>query len=283
MPDIKSLAQLSPDAEDCPKYDESPWCPCYQFEDGVFLECPTTGIKEIRITLSLIDVPIKSLGIYHLDKNITMLPAKVFVNASISHLLMSYTNLESLDEHALLGLEDSLDSLSIVNSKLKDVPQKALSTLKALTSVDFDSNEIQKVEGYAFYGVPLTTVNLQGNQIESLSEYAFGGLENTLQELLLINNRLSRFPLGALRRLRKLKTLKLVKNFIDDILDDGFTRFTDLQTLDMNSNRLKELHDRSFVTMPRLTVLSLQMNQLFSLDDRVFIHFARIRKPRFEP
>ncbi|GFY58106.1 hypothetical protein TNIN_307941 [Trichonephila inaurata madagascariensis] len=173
VPNIKSLAQLSPDAEDCPKYDESPWCPCYQFEDGVFLECPTTGISEIRTTLSLINVPIKSLGIYHLDKNITTFPPKVFFNTSISHLLMSYTNLENLDEHALVGLEDSLDSLSIVNSKLKDVPQKTLSTLKILTSVDFDSNEIQKVEGYAFYGVPLTTVNLQEQPNRKLVRICF--------------------------------------------------------------------------------------------------------------
>ncbi|KAF8790032.1 Insulin-like growth factor-binding protein like [Argiope bruennichi] len=262
--------------EGCPRWEKSPWCPCYQLEDGLFLECPNTGLEEIRATLALISAPIKSLSIYHLDPNVTVLPNGIFENVTVYHLQISHTEIETIQEHAFSGLEFTLDSLSLVNSKLKEIPQGSLNKLVTLRTLDFDSNLIESVESYALYGLLITSLNLQNNQIALLTEYAFGGLENTLEELILINNKLKQFPLNALRRLRNLKTLRLVWNEIEDIPDDGFTRFTSLQRVDLSSNKIKMLDERSFVTMPRLTSLSLYMNRLTTLNDTVFVYLREL-------
>ncbi|RWS30041.1 chaoptin-like protein [Leptotrombidium deliense] len=250
------------------------WCSCYEFDEGLFVDCPSTELESIKRTLTLISSPMKSFTIYNLDRNVTKLPNALFANASVERIQISLTSLEDISEGSFLGVETKLKSLSITNSKLKSVPQSAISVLKELQSLDFDTNDISEVESYAFYGLPLVSLNLQRNKISSLLEYSFGGLENSLEELVLINNKLVNFPLTALRRLRKLSTLKLLGNEIREISDDGFTRFTALQNLDLNSNRISQLNDRSFITMPKLVSLFLSANKLTALDEKVFVHLV---------
>lgn len=198
----------------CPEWDgPAARCTCYQF-DGLFIECANTGLAALVGSLRATTSPIKSFTVYHLQEDVRILPDRLFGNASLEKLQFAYTNLENLSADTFSGLEGSLRALSIGNSQLRAVPQAALSGLKALESLDLESNAVVDVENYAFYGLPLVSLNMQGNSIVSLLEYAFGGLENSLEELSLINNRLEQFPLIALRRLRKLRSLKLVSNLV---------------------------------------------------------------------
>lgn len=251
-------------------------CTCYQFEDGLFLECPNAGLETVKKSLAAVSSPIKSYTIYHLEPNISSLPGQLFGNSSIEKLRVVYSNVSSIPSEAFGGLETSLRALGFVNSRLATVPQSALSGLKALQSLDLDGNEISELDSYAFYGQPLVHLNLQGNRVSSLLEYAFGGLETTLEELVLINNRLESFPLVALRRLRKLRSLQLRGNKISEIPDDGFTRFAALANLDLGNNLLRNLDDRSFVFMPKLVSLSLAYNKLSVIDDKVFVHLPEL-------
>jgi Leucine-rich repeat (LRR) protein len=202
------------------------------------------------------------------------LPERLFSNFSgLQHLHISFTSLVNLSIETFQGLETTLKTLSVVNSKLKEIPQQALNKLKNLETLDLESNDMVEIDSYSLYGLPLVSLNLQSNKINTLLEFSFGGLENTLEELVLINNKLEQFPLQALRRLRKLQILKLQSNQISQIPDDGFTRFTVLTNLDLQSNRIDHLDSRSFITMPKLVSLSLSNNQLTILSDNsIFVH-----------
>ncbi|XP_017489687.1 PREDICTED: TLR4 interactor with leucine rich repeats-like, partial [Rhagoletis zephyria] len=196
------------------------------------------------------------------------LPESLFeAFSSISELHISSNFSQIGNDLTFAGLEESLRSLSFVNSQITTIPKSALSKLRQLQSLDIQANRIATLDSYAFYGLPLRTLNLQNNIIESLHEFAFGGLENTLEELSLIGNRLSNFPLFALRRLRKLLSLKLQSNLITQIPDDGFTRFTLLETLDLQSNAIRHLSSRSFITMPKLKTLYASNNLLTVVSD----------------
>lgn len=272
-------ALINPNDEfGCPAWRNFSWCSCYQVDDGLFIECPSTGLEQIKQALSLASSPpIKSLTIYNLNKTIEIFPDRLFFNSSsIQHLQMSFTSLVNLSSEAFLGLENSLKALSLVNSKLSQIPQQALSQLKYLQTLDLESNDIFEIESYSFHGLPLKSLNLQGNKIMSLLEYSFAGLENTLEELVLISNKLERFPLSALRRLTRLQILKLQSNEISEIPDDGFTKFTVLKNLYLQSNKIDHLDARSFITMPKLVTISLANNRLTLLlnDNGVFVHLV---------
>ncbi|KAH8023627.1 hypothetical protein HPB51_015123 [Rhipicephalus microplus] len=189
----------------CPSWNRKPWCPCYEFDSDVFLECNSVTPDEIRSTLLEIHSPVKMLSIYNLQSNITTLPAGFFVNRTISRLFVSNTQLENVEEGVFEGLEDFLETLSLTQSKLKHVPKGALKDLRSLRSLELSSNNIASLESYVFYGLQLTNLQLSKNNITDVTEYAFGGLENSLEELNLIDSGQKEFPLNALRRLRSLK------------------------------------------------------------------------------
>ena len=249
-------------------------CTCYAFDDGIYIECDhSVSIQTIRLTLSLLKGRlVKSFTIYHLNDTINNLlsdflnqPTDAQSAAVIERFQVSYSTMRNLSEIAFRGLDASLKQLSITNGQLRSIPQNALKQLKRLETLDLDGNQIDQLDSYAFYGLPLTMLNLQSNKLHTLLEYAFGGLEHTLEELILMHNSLTSLPLIALRRLRKLKTLKLAGNIINELTDDGFTRFTALQNLDLSNNRLTSLNERSLITMPKLVSLSLASNRLSSL------------------
>lgn len=249
-------------------------CSCYgSVASGVFLECNSASVGQISRTLSELKSSsnsVRSVSIYRLNETaITTLPGSLFKPfTSLSELHISSTDLTKMGtEQAFAGLEDSLRTLSFVNSRIGSVPKSSLSKLRQLNSLDIQANRIANLDSYAFYGLPLKQLNLQNNVIENLHEFAFGGLENTLEELSLIGNRLENFPLFALRRLRRLQTLKLQSNLISQIPDDGFTRFTVLETLDLQSNRIRHLSSRSFLTMPKLKTLYCSNNLLTVVSD----------------
>jgi len=77
----------------------------------------------------------------------------------------------------------------------------------------------------------------------------------------------------AVRRLRRLETLKLPSNLINSIPDDNSTRFTLLKNLDLTSNQIDHLDSRSFITTPKLVFLSVANNRLTALSDStIFEH-----------
>lgn len=247
-------------------------CLCYGAESGagIFVECTSASMGQIRATLGHLRPhrsSVRSLSLYRLNDSRT-LPENLFeAFSSISELHIS-SNFSAIgNDLTFAGLEESLTSLSFVNSQISTIPKSALSKLRQLQSLDIQANRIATLDAYAFYGLPLRTLNLQNNIIESLHEFAFGGLENTLEELSLIGNRLANFPLFALRRLRKLLSLKLQSNLISQIPDDGFTRFTLLETLDLQSNAIRHLSSRSFITMPKLKTLYASNNLLTVVSD----------------
>ena len=250
-------------------------CRCYGSAEssGIFVECASASMGQLRATLRHLQPhrsSVRSLSLYRLNQSRPMaaLPESLFeAFSSISELHISSNFSQIGNDLTFAGLEESLRSLSFVNSQITTIPKSALSKLRQLQSLDIQANRIATLDSYAFYGLPLRTLNLQNNIIESLHEFAFGGLENTLEELSLIGNRLSNFPLFALRRLRKLLSLKLQSNLITQIPDDGFTRFTLLETLDLQSNAIRHLSSRSFITMPKLKTLYASNNLLTVVSD----------------
>lgn len=87
------------------------------------LECPGTTAFSLRTTLQLITAPIQSLSVYDFDRSVTTLTPDMFSASKlhIRHLQFSQSHLELVADNALRTVSNSLESLSIVNGKLKRV------------------------------------------------------------------------------------------------------------------------------------------------------------------
>ncbi|CAD7090064.1 unnamed protein product [Hermetia illucens] len=278
----------------CPSFSDSSACPCYKFEDGLFLECPGTTSVSLRTTLQTISSPIQSLSIYDFDRSVTSLSQDVFQpGVNIRHLQFSHSHLETLKDNSLKNIRTTLESLSIVNGKLSQIPTKALSGMQKLMALDFDSNEIHDMQDYSFFGLRLVKLNMKGNRLERIPEKAFAGLDDSMAEIDISENRLKAFPMAALKRLAHLRTLKLslnqistlystssssssstsgtsINNNIGEGNESSIDRLPSLVFLDLSSNRFEEISDEAFRPFPQLKTLSLYSNQIGTIHRNSF-------------
>lgn len=78
----------------------------------------------LKANLHHISSPIQSLSIYDFDRTVTALTSELFATGrglQIKHLQFSHSSVETLKDTCFVNLKDSLESLSIVNGKLKNV------------------------------------------------------------------------------------------------------------------------------------------------------------------
>uniref|UniRef100_A0A182W658 Fibronectin type-III domain-containing protein n=1 Tax=Anopheles minimus TaxID=112268 RepID=A0A182W658_9DIPT len=280
---------------ECPSFAENSACPCYKFEDGIFLECPGITFAALRSTLQVISSPIQSLSVYDFDRSVKTLTVDLFqgsastgvglgsepllsANVSIRHLQFSHSSLQQLKQNSLLPLRSHLESLSIINGKLTHVPSKAIVGLKKLMVLDLDANEITTLDDYAFHGLHLVKLNLKSNQIERVPTNALAGLEESLAELDLSENRLRQFPTLALRQLENLRLVRLSMNEIASLEpDDSYTRFGSLSFLDLSLNNFVELYADIFGAFPYLKTLSLYNNFIETVHRDAFVSLHELQ------
>jgi Leucine-rich repeat (LRR) protein len=259
----------------CSPLVRDPICSCYALDEGLLIDCKISAIYQMTDVLnSLISQPIKSFSVHTINLTLNSFPERLFQNFStIEQIYICLPSLVEISAEALVGLDASLKTLSIVNSKLTAVPKAALKGLNTLSALDLQSNAIREVEANAFSGLPLVSLNLQSNLINSLDDFSFGGLQNSLVELVLIDNKFQSFPVHALQHLTKLEVLKLQTNTISEIRVDGITRLNALKSLDLQSNHFQNLDENSFIITPNLVSLSVANNRLKVLNDSsVFEH-----------
>ncbi|KAJ8682467.1 hypothetical protein QAD02_018259 [Eretmocerus hayati] len=272
------LPFIEAQAPECPPSESIPGCPCYNFEDGLFLECAGATEDTLKSTLLTVtssaeeDVLVQSLSIYELDKTVEELKESAFPpGVQIRHLQISHSSLTGISEGAFKSLKTNLESLGVISGRLGQVPQKALTELSKLAALDLEANLIQDLSSYCFYGLKLMKLTLKGNQISTVSEYAFAGLEASLSELDLTENRLRQFPMPALRRLEALDSLRLAWNEISDLPDDGHSLINSLQVLDLSSNNFEKLGEDCFRPFPILQTLSLYFNSIEDVDKNALV------------
>jgi hypothetical protein len=153
------LAQHVSSLDKCPPLALNPACPCYNFEDGIFLECPAISFGTLRGVLEQVRAPIKSLSLYDLEKNVTVLPDNLFPNhTAVTHLQITQSSIKTLRDNSLQTLRVSLESLGILHAQLQSVPQRALSGL-ALRGLNLEGNSITELPSYSFYGLHLMKVS----------------------------------------------------------------------------------------------------------------------------
>ncbi|XP_063994590.1 protein artichoke [Diachasmimorpha longicaudata] len=265
-------------SSECPPSEAIPGCPCYNFEDGLFLECAGATEETLKKTMMGVlneggsSTMVQSLSVYELDKSIEKLKDDVFPTGSqIRHLQISHSYLKDISDNTFVILKDSLESLALVSSRLNQVPQKSLAELHKLGALDLEANLIQDLPSYCFWGLKLMKLVLKGNQISKITEHTFAGLESSLSDLDLAENKIKVFPMAALRRLDNLASLKLAWNEISDLTNDGYSQLRGLLILDLSSNNFDKLTEDCFKPCPILHTLSLYYNSIETVHKDAFI------------
>ncbi|CAD6235648.1 GSCOCG00007949001-RA-CDS [Cotesia congregata] len=293
----KEAAKSAIGSTQCPSPELIPGCPCYNFEDGLFLECNGATGNSLRAALTAVasltspkgdlktleevfqgpksrflKAVVQSLSIYELDRKVDELKSSIFPSGTqIRHLQISHSSIREVAEDSFTKFNNSLTSLGLISARLQQVPHKALASLTQLTTLDLESNHIHDLPAHSFTKLSLQKLNLKGNQIQKIAEHAFSGLEASLTDLDLAENKIRIFPMTALRNLEHLVSLRLSWNEVSQLPEDGYSRLDALNFLDLSSNNFDKIPLNCFRCCPLLRTLSLYLNAVELVDKDAFI------------
>ncbi|OTF70384.1 hypothetical protein BLA29_011949, partial [Euroglyphus maynei] len=180
----------------------------------------------------------------------------------IQQIHLANTFIEKIDKDAFAGLENKLNSLTLQNTGLKEVPA-TIKTLKSLKTLDLSNNRIRRIRPRAFEDLnQLSTLRLAFNHDLHLDAESFAGLGRTLKNLNIKGINLKHIP-EALLNLTELAFLDLAQNKIEEIKPRMFRNHHLLTALSLERNLIRSMHPDTFVGLnDSLSSLSLLNNML---------------------
>ncbi|CAH2085309.1 unnamed protein product [Euphydryas editha] len=221
-----------------------------------------------------------------------------FQATGMYRLAINQNPLESIQDEAFYGLDNTLWELELKHDRLTSVPSRALRYLQKLRLLDLTGNEITEITGDNWLGLEnsLQTLILTDNSIATLPHDAFSGLlyletldlhgnhlsvidsgvfrdgMSRLSKLLLGDNQLTLIPYEELSPLRQLRYLDLSKNLIKQVppAHDLNGVKLSLDYLKLDQNNIKILMPGSFKYFNILNTTSLNGNPIFTIREDAF-------------
>jgi Leucine-rich repeat (LRR) protein len=220
------------------------------------IESVDYGIRLLHITLEHLTVLKRGLFGLHLH-----LPG----------LVISTSQLEDIEDKALVNLRPTLTALSLPSNNLIRIPDEVFN-LPLLQRLDVSQNFIKSVSNMS-KAITMDYLDLSSNKVSDMNEVV---LPPNLKTLLLKNNHIGledvkSFNFGPLRK------MVLSNNMLSGNLTElAFNNKADLRTLDLSFNQLVSLSSSTFVNFPRLRNLDLASNGLELIDPLAFIGLTRL-------
>lgn len=157
--------------------------------------------------------------------------------------------------------------------------QTALGSLGNVRQVQINSliitnTPIQTLPDFAFQGFTINRLVMNRNNLGQISNRAFDGfLNESLTELDLKDNLLGQVPQSGVPSLRRLRTLILARNRIQNLPPRPFANYESrdyLSKIDFSGNQLTTVESTVFNGLKNLEEVSFEANQLTTVPTSVF-------------
>lgn len=268
-----------------------------------------TKVESLSINNCLIgeSTSCKTLNSPNLNATVTPLPEQLhgplFHRSSIRIINIRDTPITEIAPETFLGVNDTLQELRIINSRLPRFPKEAMSVLGSLVILVLDShvisdlpkdlfadsmlpNSLEKIyisngnvsniESETFQACKkLKVLDVHGNNLTALKKNQFKSLRN-LEVLDLSHNYLQKFDASHISDLTKLGWCNLTHNNVAEIARGTFARNSLLKWLDFSHNKLKKVDSSSFRGMRFLRRLFLNDNRISDVGRGAFTAVPRI-------
>ncbi|XP_067131821.1 leucine-rich repeat-containing protein let-4-like [Centruroides vittatus] len=131
-----------------------------------------------------------------------------------------------------------------------------------LSEITVEDDEVEELQPEMFKGICVKRLILQLSELKRINESTFEELKECLVLLLLMDGKLSKVPINALKNLNGLRVLSLAGNEIRNVPS---LRSLPLHHLSLASNKISSLPKDTFP--PVLKTLSVTHNQLKTLNE----------------
>lgn len=219
-----------------------------QFNNHLLLERIDFSLNVIRELPCELFNRNSTIKIVIFEKNlIRKIPANVFANLSSSRIAFAFNRIESIDDGAFNGLENSLENLDLEHNLLTEFP-KAVMPLKRLHYLYLPSNGISDAET----------------------------LPTTLRALSLAANNFTMLPVAGLKMCTNLMYLNMGYNKIGELPENVFMEWGNkLQTLFLRNNKITSLNYGSFNGLDTIKEMSLSFNDIHYVHPMAFENISK--------
>lgn len=170
----------------------------------------------------------------------------------------------------------SLTEISIIKSKIEELPENIFNGLESLRSIVFTSNLIQQLSKDLFSGLTkLEKLTFSDNYLKNLDKDIFKDLKN-LELVDFRSNSISHIHKEIFNGCRKLQIIDFEDNDIKKLDLFIFNGLHNLFSINFSDNRIKRLHN-NFADSKNLNLIDFKENLIFGLDSTLFQGLVNIK------
>ncbi|XP_073844733.1 insulin like growth factor binding protein acid labile subunit convoluted [Musca autumnalis] len=233
-------------------------CVCYNNTDiGIYVRCDNTNLATLSVAmqnLAALELPVEELTINkgHFER----LFGPLFSKVQVRKLTITDTPVNSLDDYVFHGINKTLEELYIVRTNLGNISPLSFGVLGKLTNLEIDQHNFTTLAKNLFF-----------------DQY----IANTVTVVRFTNGPLNDLPIETFQPLRKLKTLDLHGNQLENLKRNQFKNLRELEILDISFNKIKKLEGQHIQDLTKLGWINASHNALTELSRGAFARNAVLK------
>jgi len=203
---------------------------------------------------------------------------------SLKSLSVSETEVSTVDDAAFVGLEDTLQEISLTDAGISKYPSGALQKLQKLKRLNLSGNPITFAPGVTLANFPvLEELRFSETDLQSaIDAGVFENLSGNLNSLDFKIGQLKEIPAKILSATSRLTNLCLLGNRINSIGNQDFPIKNQLQFLCLDKNPISSLENGCFKNLPFVQDLSMKETKLTKLDMSVLGDMNKLMQLRLD-
>lgn len=214
-----------------------------------------------------------------LDKNfISNISARDFISVpSLKDLRIADGNLVSIEEDTFSSIE-KITYLDITNNSITEVSPSLFSRTLELEVLGLGRNPLSSVPKATFSVLrKVMVLTLDNAGLDNAVWFSLPNLQ-TLKDLQLQGNVITKFNKTILSNLRYLQNLDMGNNGLTELPSDTFHNLNELRFLHLNQNKLTEVKNGTFIGLVNALNLDLSGNEIKEIERTVFYDLESVLK-----
>ncbi|XP_043466037.1 toll-like receptor 3 [Leptopilina heterotoma] len=268
----------------CPIEASHIWpCVCAKSTDeGLHIKCENSNLASLSLAFENLGndgIPIEELVLYKCNIARLYGPALYTLNARILRLID--TPIKFIDEHSFLGVNQTLQELHIIGSKLEKFPNQAIQILGNLTILVIRGNRLESMNDESFHGSlaasKIERIEISNGTLHTITVESFAPLKK-LKSLDLHGNNIKELKRNQFKGLKDMEYLDLSYNSIEKLEASHLSDLTKLKILNVSHNALGDLKRGTLARNSLLLLLNLSHNKIRKIDSNTFRGMRQMRR-----
>ncbi|KAI8126994.1 hypothetical protein FF38_08671 [Lucilia cuprina] len=233
-------------------------CQCLKGSDiGIYVTCDNTNLATLSVAmlnLAALQLPVEHLTIN--KANFERIYGPIFSKVKIRYLTILDTPLVTLEDYVFFGVNKTLEQLELIHTNLSQITPLSFGILGNLVNLQIDGHNFSTLNKNLF-----------------VEQYISGRVE----VMRITNGPLSDVPIEVFQPLRKLKTLDLHGNAIENLKRNQFKNLRELEVLDISFNKIKKLEAQHIADLTKMGWCNVSHNALTELSRGTFARNAVLK------